>query len=237
MKLELCAASTEAIQLAKEFNFDRIELCQNLEQGGITPSLGMIEYALANDIETHVLIRPRSGGFLYNVDEVEVMLRDILICREIGVHGVVIGALNQVGEIDTRFLSEVMGKSVGMEVTYHRAFDDVLDWKKSMDILIDFKVNRILSSGLARNVDIGFPILKEMIGYSSGKIDVMVGGGVNAANVGKIKKELSPCAIHFSGTSKYQQDEDSLFSESVLKVDKLKISRVLDSLSIILSNK
>jgi copper homeostasis protein len=232
MKLELCAASTEAIRLAKELNFDRIELCQNLEQGGITPSLGMIEYALANDLETHVLIRPRSGGFFYSEDEIEVMLRDMLVCREIGVQGVVVGALNQLGEIDAHFLSEVMEKSAGMQVTYHRAFDDVLDWKKSIDILIDHNVNRVLSSGLARNVDIGFPILKEMITYSSGKIDIMVGGGVNAGNVSKIKKELLPDAIHFSGTSKHLQDEDSLFSESVLKVDKLKIIRVLESLSL-----
>jgi copper homeostasis protein CutC len=116
--------------------------------------------------------------------------------------------------------------------TYHRAFDDVLDWKKSIDVLIQHNVNRVLSSGLARNVDIGFPILKEMIAYSSEKIDIMVGGGVNAGNVGKIKKELLPDAIHFSGTSKHQQDEDSLFSESVLKVDKLKIIRVLELLSL-----
>ena len=92
MKFELCAASIDAIKIAKELNFDRIELCQTLEQGGITPSYGMIEYAIAYGIETHVLIRPRPGGFFYSEEEVEVMLREILNCKEMGAKGIVIGA-------------------------------------------------------------------------------------------------------------------------------------------------
>lgn len=232
MKFELCAASLEAIRIAKELNFDRIELCQNLEQGGITPSYGMIEYAIAFGIDTHVLIRPRPGGFNYSEDEVEVMLREILNCKAIGAKGVVIGALTESGEIDKDVLSEFMQKAKGMEVTFHRAFDDSIDWKKSMDILIEHKVNRILSSGMARNVDIGFPILEEMIKYSAGRIEIMIGGGVSAANVGRISKDLSPDAIHFSGTVKFQLDEDSLFSESVLLVDKARVQRILNAVKV-----
>ena len=227
MKFELCAASLEAIRLAKELNFDRIELCQNLDQGGITPSYGMIEYAIAYGLDTHVLIRPRPGGFNYSEDEVEVMLRDILNCKEMGAKGIVIGVLTESGEIDREILMEFMGKAKGMEVTFHRAFDDCFDWKKSMDILIECKVNRILSSGLARNVEIGMPILQEMMEYSSRRIEIMTGGGVNAANIGRLHKELAPDAIHFSGTVKFQQDEDSLFSESVLRVDKARVQRIL----------
>ena len=227
MKFELCAASLEAIRLAKELNFDRVELCQNLEQGGITPSYGMIEYAIAYGIDTHVLIRPRPGGFNYSEDEVEVMLRDILNCKEMGAKGIVIGVLTESGEIDREILMEFMDKAKGMEVTFHRAFDDCFDWKKSMDILIESKVNRILSSGLARNVEIGMPILQEMIEYSSGRIEIMTGGGVNAANIGRLNPVLAPDAIHFSGTVKFQQDEDSLFSESVLRVDKARVQRIL----------
>lgn len=227
MKFELCAASLEAIRLAKEFNFDRIELCQNLDQGGITPSYGMIEYAIAYGIDTHVLIRPRPGGFTYSEDEAEVMLRDILNCKEMGAKGIVIGVLTESGEIDREILMVFMEKAKGMEVTFHRAFDDCFDWKKSMDILIECKVNRILSSGLARNVEIGMPILQEMMAYSSGRIEIMTGGGVNAANIGRLHKELAPDAIHFSGTVKFQQDEDSLFSESVLRVDKARVQRIL----------
>ena len=84
MKIELCAATIEAIKVAGEMGFDRIELCQNLEQGGTTPSYGMIEYAIACGIETHVLIRPRPGNFIYDESEMEVILRDIQNCREMG---------------------------------------------------------------------------------------------------------------------------------------------------------
>lgn len=229
MKFELCAASLEAIRLAKEFNFDRIELCQNLEQGGITPSYGMIEYAIAHGIDTHVLIRPRPGGFNYTEDEIEVMFREIINCREMGARGVVVGALSVSGEIDSDVVSSMIEKAKGMEVTFHRAFDDSHDWKRSMDILIELGVNRILSSGMARNVDIGMPILEKMIKHSGGKIEIMTGGGVNAQNIGRIYKDLVPDSIHFSGTSKFQQDEESLFSESVLRVDRSKVKRILEA--------
>jgi copper homeostasis protein len=227
MKYELCAASLEAIRLAKELNFDRIELCQNLEQGGITPSYGMIEYAIAHGIDTHVLVRPRPGGFFYTEEEMEVMLREIINCKEIGAKGVVVGVLNESGEIDKERLAKIVEKADGMEVTFHRAFDDCLDWKKAMDILIELGVHRILSSGMARNVEHGLPILEKMKAYSNGRIEIMAGGGISAANVGKVCQQLGPDAIHFSGTVKFLQDEESLFSESVLKVDAARVKRIL----------
>lgn len=233
MKFELCAASIDAIKIAKELNFDRIELCQNLEQGGITPSYGMIEYAIAYGIETHVLIRPRPGGFFYSEEEVEIMLREILNCKEMGAKGIVIGALTEAGEVDEVFLAEAMKKAHGMEVTFHRAFDDCIEWQKAMDVLIKHGVNRILSSGLARNVELGMPILKQMIAHSASRIEIMTGGGVSAANVGKIASELKPNAIHFSGTIKVQQDEESLFAEPVLMVDKPRVQRILAAAGII----
>lgn len=84
MKIELCAASVKAIKLAKELNFDRIELCENLMQGGITPSAGRIEYALNSGLETHVLIRLRPGGFNYSKEEIEIMISDIKNVKRMG---------------------------------------------------------------------------------------------------------------------------------------------------------
>jgi copper homeostasis protein len=231
MKLELCAASLAAIHLAKSLNFDRIELCQNLEQGGITPSYGMIEYAIAYGIETHVLIRPRPGGFFYSEDEQEIMLREIINCKEMGASGIVIGALTESGAIDEDFLKKVMLKAAGMEVTFHRAFDDSYDWKKSLNVLIQNKVNRVLTSGLARNVEIGLPVLKEMKKYSAENIQIMIGGGVSAANAARLVNEINPDALHFSGTVKMQLDEESLFSETILKVDEARVNRILATLN------
>lgn len=229
MKFELCAASIEAIKIAKELGFDRIELCQDLEQGGLTPSYGLIEYAQAFGIETHVLIRPRPGGFFYNEDELEVILREVINCKRSGVKGVVVGALSETGEIDREVLAEIMEKAESMEVTFHRAFDDSIDWKRSLDILLEFGVTRVLSSGMASNVEVGMPILKQMVKHVDGKLQIMAGGGVNASSVQRVVNEVQPHAIHFSGTAKFQLDEDSLFSETILKVDPNKVRRILDA--------
>jgi copper homeostasis protein len=231
MKFELCAASLEAVSLAVSLGFDRIELCQNLEQGGVTPSYGMIEYAIACGIETHVLIRPRPGGFIYTTEEVEVMIREIINCRSLGVKGIVVGAMSENGGIDTDTMKKIMKKAYPMSVTFHRAFDDCIHWEKSLNGLIDLGVHRILSSGLARNVEQGLPILKKMIAAAGQSIEIMPGGGINAANVKKIIEELQPESIHFSATKKIQQDEKSLFSETMLCVDERKAKRILEAAS------
>jgi len=228
MKIELCAASFEAIKLAKEFNVDRIELCQNLEQGGLTPSVGFIDYALSTGLKTHVLIRPRAGGFCYNEEEFLIMLREIEYCKKIGAHGVVIGVLTEKNEVNSEQMERISDISGNLQVTFHRAFDDTIEWKRSMEMLINFGVKRILTSGVSNNVDSGFIVLKEMVKFAKGRIEIMAGGGVNAANVQKIAKEISPDAIHFSGTTKTLLDEDSLFSETILQVDRKKVTRITE---------
>ena len=229
MKLELCAASMEAIQLAKEFDFDRIELCQNLEQGGMTPSPGMIEYSIAYGLETHVLIRPRPGGFQYNWDEVEIIFRDIRELKEMGAKGIVVGVLNEMGLIDEKSIGHIVEKANGMEVTFHRAFDDTYDYEKSIDTLVSLGVTRILSSGLGSNVESGANNLQEMVKYANGRIEIMAGGGVNNNNIGKLITEVKPDAIHFSGTKKYLLDEESMFSETILKVDRKKVRSLVEA--------
>jgi copper homeostasis protein len=107
MKIELCAASIKALEIAKSFNFDRVELCQNLENGGLTPSYALIEKSLELGLQTHVLIRPRIGSFVYSNDEVDLILKDVAKCAEIGAHGVVVGAINSVNEIDESFLKRL----------------------------------------------------------------------------------------------------------------------------------
>ncbi len=230
MKIELCAASYESILLAKEINIDRIELCQNLEQGGLTPSAGMIEFALSKGLETHVLIRPRAGGFHYSQEDFLIMLKDIEYCKKIGVQGVVIGLLTETNEIHKNQLEQIVEASEGMNITFHRAFDDTIEWKRSMEILIQFGIKRILTSGISSNVDNGLIIIKDMVSYAKNRIEIMAGGGINAANVQKIIREAQPDAIHFSGTSKKLLDEESLFSETILGVDRKKVIRITEAI-------
>jgi copper homeostasis protein len=232
IKIELCAASIEAIEIAKKLNIDRIELCQDLEQGGLTPSAGMIQYAISKEIETHVLIRPRAGGFNYSDMELEVILNDIQIAKQLGAKGIVVGVLQDNFELDILKLQRIKAVSGDLELTFHRAFDESIDWRKSMDALIELGFNRILTSGFASNVEIGMDILKQMTAYAKDRIEIMPGGGVSAANVNKLISYTLPAGIHFSGTTKQILDEDSHFSETVLVVDEKRVKRILDNISI-----
>jgi copper homeostasis protein len=231
IKIELCAASIEAIEIAKKLNIDRIELCQDLEQGGLTPSAGMIQYAISKEIETHVLIRPRAGGFNYSDLELEVILNDIQISKQLGAKGIVVGVLQDNFELDILKLQRIKAVSGELELTFHRAFDESMDWRKSMDALIELGFNRILTSGFASNVEIGMDILKQMTAYSKDRIEIMPGGGVSAANVNKLISYTLPAGIHFSGTTKQILDEDSHFSETVLVVDEKRVKRILENIS------
>ena len=227
MKIELCAASTEAINFAKKHNFDRIELCQNLEQGGLTPSDGLIQYAIEKGVSTHVLIRVRPGGFVYNNEEVEVMLSDIKRCVQLGVDGVVIGALTVNGEIDTDIIEQMISCAKNLEVTFHRAFDECRNVERSITTLIELGFERILSSGTKANVEEGIDVLKEMKEFSNGRIEIMTGGGVSIDNVKRLMNKVDPDAIHFSGTKNQTIDEYSMFSESILVADEDKILAIL----------
>lgn len=228
MKLELCASTIGAIQIAKELNFDRVEVCQNLEQGGMTPSPGFIDYALAYGMETHVLIRPRPGGFFYNGNEIEIMLRDILECRSIGANGIVIGALNEDGTINESAVAMMVDKAEGMDVTFHRAFDDTYLYEKSLDTLISLGVKRVLSTGMGSNAAMGKENLRKMKEYAAGRIEIMAGGGINANNIVELVKFAQPDALHFSGTKRMVLDPESNFSETILYADHKKISGLVD---------
>lgn len=211
-------------------NIDQIELCQNLEQGGLTPSAGMVEFSLSKNLETNVLIRPRAGGFYYKDEDFLIMLKDIEYCKKMGAQGIVIGVLTETNEINKNQLEQIVDISEGMNITFHRAFDDTIEWKRSMEILINFGVKRILTSGISTNVETGINVLKNMVSFAKNRIEIMAGGGINAANVQKIIREAQPDAIHFSGTSKKLLDEESLFSETILGVNRKKVMRITEAI-------
>jgi copper homeostasis protein len=227
LELELCAASVEALPLAKTYGFHRIELCQNLEQGGLTPSAGLILQALELGIDTHVLIRPRAGGFHYEPSEIEVIQREIKFCKNLGVQGVVVGLLKSNFELDKSLLQDLMQLAPALDWTFHRAFDESVDWKRSLDILIELGYKRVLTSGFASNVELGIPILSQMCKYAAGRIEIMAGGGVNAGNISKLAQIEQLSAVHFSATQKELLDEDSAFSETILKVNENRLKRIL----------
>ncbi|MBU2018053.1 MAG: copper homeostasis protein CutC [Bacteroidetes bacterium] len=230
MEIELCVASIKALRFAKNANIDRIELCQNLEVGGLTPSMGLVHMALDTGLETHVLIRPRLGGFFYSEEEFNLILNDIELFQPLDVKGFVVGFYNKEKLLDEKRLEKVRNAAGNKDLTFHRAFDDLADWKTSIDILHKHGFKRILTSGLASTIDAGLQQLPLLIESCQGKLEVMAGGGVNAKNLSQLVSLIKPNAIHFSGTQAYIDIEDTHFNVPRLEINEEIIKSFLEKI-------
>lgn len=197
--LEICAGSVESAIAARDGGAQRIELCAALEVGGVTPSAGLIAQARkVEGLTLNVIIRPRGGDFLYNDYEAACMEQDIHTCKQLGVDGVVIGALTAEGDIDTVTCKRLIAAADGMSVTFHRAFDMCRDPRKALEELIAMGCNRVLTSGQAATALAGAPLLKELVEQAAGRIVIMPGCGVNSSNAGAILKATGATEIHAS---------------------------------------
>lgn len=124
IRIEICTSNYKSVCNAQDGGADCAELCSALEVGGITPSYGVLaEVADVMRIPVRVLIRPRSGNYIYDDREVEMMCRDIEKVAMLGYEGVVIGALNDEGDIDVKAVESMMRAGKGMKFTFHRAVD------------------------------------------------------------------------------------------------------------------
>lgn len=198
--LEVCADSVESVLAAQEAGADRIELCANLIIGGTTPSIALFkEIRKASDIKINALIRPRFGDFCYTNHEFNIIMDEIKIFKELGANGVVIGILKPDGNLNVEKMKILMEHVGDMEVTLHRAFDVCLDPFRALNEARELGINTILTSGQRDSALKGKNLIKELVERSEGKIDILVGGGVN----GSVIKELLPYtkakAFHMSG--------------------------------------
>ena len=184
MTLEACTNSVQSAINAQKGGANRVELCDNLSQGGTTPSFATIALTRQYlDIDLYVLIRPREGDFLYSDLEFEIIKKDIEQCKALGVDGVVIGLLTASGEIDMKRTQTLIELAKPMDITFHRAFDMVKNPNRALEQLIDLKIPRILTSGLAQNAPLGFEQIKALHQQAKGGIQLMVGGGIRPNNV------------------------------------------------------
>ena len=197
--LEICAGSVESAIAARDGGALRIELCAALEVGGVTPSAGMIAQARkVKGLTLNVIIRPRGGDFLYNEHEIACMEQDIHTCKQLGVDGVVIGALTANGDIDTTTCKRLIAAADGMSITFHRAFDMCRDSQKALEELIAIGCHRVLTSGQAATAQAGIPLLKELVEQAAGRIIIMPGCGVSSANAAAILQATGATEIHAS---------------------------------------
>lgn len=197
--LEICAGSVESAIAARDGGAQRIELCAALEIGGITPSAGLImEARKVEGLTLNVIIRPRGGDFLYDAHEVACMEKDIRTCKELGVDGVVIGALTSEGDIDTKVCKKLIDAADGMSITFHRAFDMCRNPQEALEELVMLGCHRVLTSGQAPTVEAGIELLKQLVEQADSRIIIMPGCGVNSGNAAKILHTTGANEIHAS---------------------------------------
>ncbi len=182
--VEACVDSVASALAAERGGARRLELCDALFDGGTTPSAGMIAACKAAvSIPVFVLIRPRGGGFVYSDDERDVMQRDVIVARELGADGVVIGGLQRAGRVDLALVRSLRVAAHDLPVTFHRAFDLTPNFGEALESLVDAGVQRILTSGGAPTAAEGATTLAELVRQADSRLAVMAGGGVREENV------------------------------------------------------
>jgi len=195
--LEICIDSVSSAVASQEGGAQRVELCDDLAAGGTTPSAGTIEETRRRiSIGLHVMIRPRGGDFCYSEEEFETMKRDVLLAKQLKADGVVFGILRPDDTIDRERMGELVKLARPMEVTCHRAIDVSRDPFESLEILADLGFDRILTSGAAPTVEEGLSVIGGLVTRSKGRVTIMSGAGVTAANVRRIVGETGLRDIH-----------------------------------------
>lgn len=187
VKLEICCYSLESALAAQKGGAHRIELCDNNFEGGTTPSFGLLKRVREQlQIGLFVMIRPRGGDFLYSRDEIQVMLYDIAMAKDLGADGVVFGVLKTDGYLDLQNMKMLMDEARGLQVTLHRAFDVTPDPRRTLQEAVDLGVHRILTSGQKAAAAEGIPLIRTLVELAGGSIGIMPGGGINEYNLGEI---------------------------------------------------
>jgi copper homeostasis protein len=198
--LEICVDNVESAIEAQNAGADRIELCNNLMEGGTTPGLGTICSAKNKlTIGLHVIIRPRGGDFLYSDLDFDIMRRDIESSGEYGADGVVLGMLLPDGTIDIDRTAKLIELARPMSVTFHRAYDMCKDPFKGLEDVIATGADRLLTSGQKNIVEEGVELINQLIKQARKRIIIMPGSGINSSNITHIAVATGAKEFHLTG--------------------------------------
>ncbi|MGI4750082.1 MAG: copper homeostasis protein CutC [Janthinobacterium lividum] len=212
IKIEICAGSIKSALAAQEGGAYRVELCDNLKEGGTTPSYGMLLLARKNlGIKLFPIIRPRGGDFFYSDLEFEMMKTDIIQCRELGCDGVVFGILKKNGQIDVERCLELKQAAGNMDTTFHRAFDRCKNPFQALEEIIEMGFERILTSGQENTALKGASRIAKLIEKANNQISIMPGAGIRPNNL----QEL----IQLTGATEYHTSVKSIFKSEMIFTD------------------
>ena len=205
--LEICVDSASGLSAAAENGADRIELCAALSEGGLTPSIGMMELAKLASIPVRAMIRPRGGNFTYGTAELNVMRRDIEQAASCHLEGVVLGCNRESGELDETALATLVehARALGLKVTLHRGFDLVPDPMRALSIAAALRIETILTSGLQATAAKGAAVIAELVraarsGDSGFAIEIMAGAGVTPSSVARLVRQTGVAFVHSSSS-------------------------------------
>lgn len=192
--LEIAVFSLESALLAAEAGADRIEFCENPHDGGTTASFGALKTAVRDlQIPVFPIIRCRGGDFVYTDREFNLMMDDMLLCKQLGFTGVVAGFLHADGNINREMIKKFVAHAYPMEVTFHRAFDRAVNPFEALETIIDSGCSRILTSGQYPTAPEGKKLIKELIDQSDDRIIILPGSGIRSSNIMDL--------IHFTGAT------------------------------------
>jgi copper homeostasis protein len=197
--VEVAVFSIEAAISAINAGADRIEFCENPNEGGTTPSYGSLQTLIKlTKVPIFPIIRPRGGDFLYSHNEFECIKADLKLCKDLGYPGAVVGLLKEDGSIDIARTKILVDLAAPMEITFHRAFDRCNDPIKGLEDIIQTGCKRVLTSGQLPNVVDALPLIKMLNEKAEGRIIILPGSGVRSNNCKQIVQETGVFEIHSS---------------------------------------
>ncbi len=199
VRLEIAVDNAEGVLAASRGGADRLELCSTLADGGLTPSIGFLEWTLASaSPAVHCMVRPRAGNFIYTPEEISILERDIRALRAAGAHGVVVGVLTPEHRLDLDAMRRLRDAAGDMRFCCHRAFDRTADRSSALEDLIALGVNILLTSGGAPSLHAGAAEVTRLVQQAAGRIEIMGGAGVRVNNAGELWRDVPVDTLHAS---------------------------------------
>ena len=209
--LEVIATCLEDVKRIESAGGKRIELISSYTEGGLTPSYAFIKSGRSGEYTNSCYDSSACEVFTYTEEEIEMMKEDIIVAQKLGAAGVVLGVLNEQNEVDEEKLADLLSVVDGMNVTYHRAIDDIENPVEAMRTLKKFhKVTHVLTSGGQGDIVDNIPVLTEMQKVSDGQIQLVAGAGVTKENIKRLLDETGISQAHV-GTA--VREAKSCFSE------------------------
>ena len=199
VRLEIAVDNPQAVLAAFKGGAERLELCASLADGGLTPSLGFIEWTLAAvSIPVHCIVRPRAGNFIYSRHELDIIANDIHRMRSAGVHGIVVGVLTHGHAVDCDAMRRFAELVHPMRLCFHRAFDLAADRGQALEDVIRCGAEVLLTSGGAVSLASGAREVTRIVEQARGRIEIMGGAGVRVRNAGELWRTVPVDTLHAS---------------------------------------